>query len=189
MNEASPPFCKLFLGARLGATCFTDIKNNPYNNPIRWALLSFLSLFYRWGNQEVTNSAQTYIVAYPVWLIWTDVSLNCLHFLWINEYVSLSALCSKVIGLLLGWDRIALGNHTVNNPRMRPILVEEMMVGWGSFWLNSRVWSQGAEASMGDRFLSLGLKDLATYTLAMGYMLQDSVQEGELVSAACCCCC
>lgn len=42
---------------------------------------------------------------------------------------------------------------------------------------------------MGDRFLSLGLKDLATYALAMGYMLQDSVQEGELVSAACCCCC
>ena len=43
--------------------------------------------------------------------------------------MSLSALCSKVTGLLLGRDHIALGNLTVNNPRMRPILVQEMMVG------------------------------------------------------------
>lgn len=37
---------------------------------------------------------------------------------------------------------------------------------------------------MGDRFLSLGLRDLGTLTLAMGYVRQDSVQDGELVSAA-----
>ena len=112
------------------------------------------------------------------------LSLNCLHFLWINGYVSLSALCSNVIGLLLGGDHIALGNLTVNNPRMRPVLVQEVMVGWVGFWLNSRVWRQGAEASMGDRLLSLGLKDLGTHTLAMGYVLQDSLQDGELVSEA-----
>lgn len=37
---------------------------------------------------------------------------------------------------------------------------------------------------MGDRLLSLGLKDLGTHTLAMGYVLQDPLQDGELVSAA-----
>lgn len=37
---------------------------------------------------------------------------------------------------------------------------------------------------MGDRVLSLGLKDLGTHTVAMGYVLQDSVRDSELVSAA-----
>lgn len=43
---------------------------------------------------------------------------------------------------------------------------------------------QWAEASMGDRFLSLGLEELGTHTLAVGDVLQDTVQDGKLVSAA-----
>ena len=37
---------------------------------------------------------------------------------------------------------------------------------------------------MGDRLLSLSLKELGTHTLAMGYVLQDSLQDAELISAA-----
>lgn len=37
---------------------------------------------------------------------------------------------------------------------------------------------------MGDRFLSLGLRDLGTLTLAMGYVRRILCRAGELVSAA-----
>ena len=43
---------------------------------------------------------------------------------------------------------------------------------------------QQAGASMGDTFLSLGLQKLGTHTLAVGDVLQDTVQDGKLVSAA-----